>query len=182
MNGGSAWRWSYYRCAMSRVLVLNATSEPIGVVSGRRAVVLSLDHKVDIVVHSDRVFVSERLQVPVPEVVRLRYYVRVPFQRHAPLNRRAVFHRDDHRCQYCSRLAESIDHVVPRSRGGRHEWTNVVACCRRCNSAKSDRLPQECGLVLRRVPIAPSRNLWLTVAVGTMPESWEPYLGAPKAA
>ncbi len=167
---------------MSRVLVLNATSEPIGVVSDRRAVVLTLDRKVEVLVEADKTFDSERLTVPVPEVVRLRYFVKVPYQRHAPLNRRAVFARDEGRCQYCTRPAESIDHVVPRSRGGGHEWTNVVACCRRCNTLKGDRHLHACGLELRRKPLAPARHLWLALSVGTMPDSWGPFLGSARAA
>lgn len=167
---------------MSRVLVLNVTSEPIGVVSGRRAVVLSLDCKVEVLAETDVRFGSERLVINVPEVIRLRYFVKVPYQRHAPLNRRSVFARDENRCQYCTRPAESIDHVVPRSRGGAHEWTNVVACCRRCNTLKGDRALHSCGLELRRKPSAPARHLWLTLAAGAVPDSWGPYLTAPKAA
>ena len=106
---------TYYLVPMSRVLVLNATSEPIGVVSDRRAVALTLGHKVEVLAASPHAFASERLVVPIPEVVRLRYFVKVPYQRTAPLNRKAVFARDEGRCQYCTKPAESIDHVVPRS-------------------------------------------------------------------
>ena len=167
---------------MSRVLVLNATSEPIGVVSDRRAVALTLGHKVEVLAASHQTFASERLVVPIPEVVRLRYFVKVPYQRAAPLNRKAVFARDEGRCQYCTKPAESIDHVVPRSRGGPHEWTNVVACCRRCNTLKGDRPLHACGLELRRKPAAPARHLWLTLTAGTVPDSWDPYLPVAKAA
>ena len=84
------------------------------------------------IIHDDGVrFHSERLTVPVPSVIRLRHFVRVPYQRRAPLSRRAVFLRDGGRCQYCGKKAESIDHVVPRSRGGPHTWENVVAACSR---------------------------------------------------
>lgn len=161
---------------MSRALVLNATSEPVGVVSARRAVVLYIDNKVDVVAASDRCFGSERLTVAVPEVVRLRYFVKVPYHRTAPLNRRTVFARDDHICQYCGRSAESLDHVVPRSRGGAHTWDNVVACCRRCNTLKGDRLVADTPLALRRAPRPPARDLWLIAGGGRVPNSWNPYL------
>ncbi len=161
---------------MARALVLNATYEPIGVVSARRAVTLHLDGKVDVLADAGERLQSERLSVAVPSVVRLRYYVKVPYQRTAPLSRRAVYVRDDRTCQYCGHRAESIDHVVPRSRGGAHEWTNVVACCRRCNTVKGDRLLSETSMRLHRAPTAPAGDLWVAVAVPSIPESWDPWL------
>ncbi|HVL03048.1 MAG TPA: HNH endonuclease [Acidimicrobiales bacterium] len=161
---------------MSRALVLNASYEPLCVVPVRRAVVLVLAEKAEVLHETGSVMRSERLRVPVPSVIRLRYFVRVPFRRRASLNRRAVFARDGSRCQYCSEPAESIDHVVPRSRGGQHIWENVVAACRPCNARKRDRLLSESGMVLRRRPTAPRELTWITVAVGTVPTHWEPYL------
>ena len=162
---------------MSRALVLNATYEPLCVVSERRAVVLVLGEKADIIHETDTLLHSEQLTIAVPSVVRLRYFVRVPFRRRAPLTRRAVFLRDGHRCQYCSRPAESIDHVVPRSRGGAHSWGNVVAACRRCNSQKRDRLLDETTMRLRAEPREPDRLSWVRVAASSrVPEHWEPYL------
>jgi hypothetical protein len=166
---------------MSRALVLNATYEPIGVVSGRRAVVLALADKVDVLSETGATFVSSRIEVPVPSVVRLRYFVKVPYKRTAPLSRRAVFARDHGKCQYCGKAAESIDHVIPRSRGGDHTWENVVACCRRCNTYKSDRLLKDCSLRLRSKPTAPTQYVWVKVAAGKVPEDWAPYLEAEAA-
>ncbi|MGE0309882.1 MAG: HNH endonuclease, partial [Acidimicrobiia bacterium] len=106
---------------MTRALVLNATYEPLCVVSWRRAVCLVLAGKADILASGDgegEVVHSERLTLATPSVVRLRYVVRVPFHRRTALSRRAVFARDGHRCQYCGAHADSIDHVVPRSKGG----------------------------------------------------------------
>jgi 5-methylcytosine-specific restriction endonuclease McrA len=102
--------------------------------------------------------------------------VKVPFARRAALNRRAVFARDGARCQYCTAPAESIDHVVPRSRGGEHSWENVVAACRPCNARKRDRLLSETTMVLRRHPSVPRELTWVTVAVGAVPNHWTPYL------
>lgn len=162
---------------MSRSLVLNATYEPLAVVSARRAVVLVLDDKADVIHAGDEAWHSERHRVEVPSVIRLRYYVRVPFHRRAPLTRRAVFLRDGHSCQYCGRRAENLDHVIPRSRGGEHTWENVVACCTRCNTTKRDRLVSETTMHLRRRPSAPTTLSWVTVAVGSVPDPWVPYLG-----
>src|ERR687890_2190955 len=155
---------------MGSALVLNATYEPLGVVSSRRAVVLVLGEKADLLHASGDEVHSERLTVPVPSVIRLRYVVKVPFVRRAALNRRAVFARDGSRCQYCTAPAESIDHVVPRSRGGEHVWENVVAACRPCNTAKRDRLLSETSMRLRgHAPMAPREHAWVVVAVGSVP-------------
>lgn len=167
-----------------RALVLNATYEPICVVSARRAVVLMLAEKADAVATSDTCFHSEHLAVEVPSVIRLRYYVKVPYRRRAALNRRAVLARDGHRCQYCGSRAETVDHVVPRSRGGLHEWANVVAACRPCNSLKRDHLHTEVGMSLQAHPGAPRGLSWIVLALGRVPSAWEPFLdvAAPAAA
>lgn len=163
---------------MGRALLLNATFEPLCVVPARRAVVLVLKDKAEIVHRNCAEFRSERRNVPVPTVVRLVNYVRVPYRVAVPLSRRAVFARDGHRCQYCGRPAENLDHVVPRSRGGGHAWENVVASCRACNARKEDRLLSECDLVLRHPPRVPHAGLWLVAAVGTIDPDWHQYLGA----
>ncbi len=165
---------------MDRALVLNATYEPIGVVSGRRAAILALAEKVDVLERSEHRLVSAHIELEVPSVVRLRYYVKVPYERTAPLSRRSVFARDGGVCQYCGQQAESIDHVIPRSKGGAHEWDNVVACCRSCNSYKADRLIDETRLSLRSTPRAPTRHIWIRVSAGAVPTSWDLYLEPDK--
>jgi len=167
---------------MSRSLVLNASYEPLSVVPARRAVVLVLADKAEIVHATGRRLRSERLSVEVPSVIRLRSFVRVPYRRHAALSRRGVFMRDGGTCQYCGRRADSIDHVVPRSRGGTHSWDNVVAACGRCNTAKRDRLLEETSMTLRRRPQAPTQLSWVAVAVPHVPDDWARYLGMAGAA
>jgi 5-methylcytosine-specific restriction endonuclease McrA len=164
-----------------RTLLLNASFEPLCVVSFRRAVVLVLKEKAEVVARNGGELRSERASIPMPSVIRLTHFVRVPHRNRVPLSRRAVFARDGHRCQYCNRAAENIDHVVPRSRGGPHTWENVVASCRSCNSRKEDRLPAEVGFHLRRPPHAPHSSLWLVATVGSFDPAWEPYfpLAAP---
>ena len=162
-------------------LGLNATYEPLCVVSARRAILLVLKEKAEVLHTADRMLHSERTSFPVPSVIRLTYFVKVPFRARAALNRRAVFARDGGRCQYCGAAAENIDHVIPRSRGGQHVWENVVAACRPCNTRKEDRYLHEVGLTLRRRPTAPKELTWIIVAVGTVHPHWEPYLQAADA-
>ena len=162
---------------MSRALVLNASFEPLGIVSSRRALLLVLATREELVHATDNLFHSERQSFPEPSVVRLARYVRVPHDRTVAVNRRTVFARDGHRCQYCGSAAESIDHVLPRSRGGLHAWDNVVAACRRCNTRKEDRLPHEAGLVLHITPTAPRQRVWLLAMSGGARDEWAPYLG-----
>ncbi|MBO0730843.1 MAG: HNH endonuclease [Acidimicrobiaceae bacterium] len=163
---------------MTQALVLNVTYEPLCVVSTRRALLLSLDGKAEVVHHTDHIWHSARAAMPEPSVVRLVYFVKVPFQARVALNRRAVFARDGHRCQYCGASAENIDHVVPRSKGGMHSWDNVVAACRPCNSRKRDRLLEDSGMHLRRKPVAPRTRTWILAVTGAMRPDWEPYLPA----
>jgi 5-methylcytosine-specific restriction endonuclease McrA len=166
---------------VARSLLLNASFEPLCVVSSRRAVVLVLKEKAEIVHRNGAEFRSERRSVPVPTVIRLVHFVRVPYRATAPLSRRAVFARDAHRCQYCGSPAENLDHVVPRSRGGPHTWENVVASCRACNARKEDRLPAECGMVLRRTPVAPHATTSLIASAGPVDPAWHQYLGRAEA-
>jgi 5-methylcytosine-specific restriction endonuclease McrA len=162
---------------MGNALVLNASYEPLSVVSARRAVVLLLREKADLIEANGERWRSERHEVMVPSVIRLRTYVRVPYASRAPLHRRAVFARDSGTCQYCGARAENLDHVVPRSRGGTHTWENVVAACRSCNNRKGNRTPSEVGLRLAREPEAPRRMGWVLVALGSSADPrWNAYL------
>ena len=164
---------------MGRSLILNASFEPLGVVAHRRAIVLVLKERAEIVENNGALYRSEHLTIQAPSVIRLRHYVHVPRRLYVAPSRKAVFLRDGHVCQYCGRPAENVDHVMPRSRGGRHTWDNVVAACRRCNARKENRLPAEVGLRLIRRPKPPPEGFWLRVMVGQAEPEWLPYLPAP---
>ncbi|MGH9169287.1 MAG: HNH endonuclease [Acidimicrobiales bacterium] len=159
-----------------RALVLNASFEPLAVVTARRALVLVLSDKAILVESTGSELHSATRAFAEPSVVRLVHYVHVPHQTRVAVTRRSVFVRDGHSCQYCGAQAENIDHVVPRSRGGTHSWENVVACCRRCNTRKEDRLLEETTLRLARQPRAPRSRLWLLAASGEVRVEWEPYV------
>lgn len=165
---------------MNHVLVLNATYEPLNVVSVRRAVLLLLKEKAEIVEAAEAWLRSEQVALPVPLVIRLVYYVRIPRHFSLPVSRRTVMARDSYTCQYCGiRLNKgqfTIDHVLPRSRGGESRWENVVTSCGPCNRRKGNRTPDEAQMPLQRQPRRP-RYLALTLMEGTSaPKAWNKYM------
>jgi 5-methylcytosine-specific restriction endonuclease McrA len=163
-----------------RVLVLNASYEPINVCTVRRAVVLLLKAKADVVEEAGRALHSERMTLTRPAVIRLRTYVHVPRDVHRrKITRRAVFARDGWTCQYCgSRSSLTVDHVVPRSKGGSSTWDNIVASCAPCNRRKGDSLLRHVGMHLLRQPRVPGPQVFIHVASPTIPETWKQYLPA----
>ncbi|HST82976.1 MAG TPA: HNH endonuclease [Kineosporiaceae bacterium] len=161
-----------------RTLVLNAGYEPLAVVSFRRAIVLVLAGKAVVVADGPKPVISESLVVPRPSVILLVRYVRVPHGRAVPVSRRAVLRRDEHRCAYCEGHASTIDHVLPRSRGGADSWENLVACCVRCNNVKGNRTPEEMGWTLSVRPRAPRGPAWVVRGADVREPSWEEYLGS----
>jgi 5-methylcytosine-specific restriction endonuclease McrA len=161
---------------MRNALVLNATYEPLSIVSARRAVCLVLSDKADMIEAGTDEVRAERFSMKAPLVIRLRYVVKVPYQRRTAMSRHAIFARDSHRCQYCGARADSIDHVMPRSRGGLHVWENVTAACRPCNLKKRDRTPEEAGMKLETRPFAPRELGWIFLTVPRVPDEWMPYL------
>jgi 5-methylcytosine-specific restriction endonuclease McrA len=139
---------------MGQVLVLNASYEPLNITTWRRAVVMVLKGKAEGLEHDPARMI--RQDTLLPTVIRLRHFVRVPYKP-LPLTRRNLFHRDGHRCQYCGASAEqlSVDHVVPRSRGGLDTWENVTTACLPCNVRKGNRTPREAAMPLLRPPHRP---------------------------
>jgi 5-methylcytosine-specific restriction endonuclease McrA len=162
------------------VLVLNATFEPLHIVSLRRAIVLLLKEKAEVIEAAEAKIRSERLALDMPLVIRLVYYVRVPHRLLIPLTRRTILARDQYTCQYCGaqpfKGQLTLDHVVPRSRGGEHTWENVVAACIPCNQRKRDRVLQEAGMTLLVRPTAP--RYAAVVLLGKMQghEVWRKYV------
>ena len=163
----------------SRVLLLNASFEPLAVVTAKRAIVLMLAGKAECVQAAleGAAFHSENLTVPAPSVMRLSRYVRVPYRRAVPMTRAGVLRRDLRRCAYCTKKADTIDHVIPRSRGGAHSWENCVAACKACNSKKADKLLEELGWALKTAPKPPNRAAGGVLVLAVEPHpAWEPWL------
>ena len=160
------------------VLVLNATYEPLNVTSVWRALSLVLAEKAEILeAHPEQVIRSPSRILAHPVVIRLLRYVRVPRFGARRITRRALFARDGHRCQYCgegSRL--TVDHVIPRSRGGPSVWENMITACAPCNLRKGDRLPHEVSMQPRTTPKPPPAELFLTLGAPSIPDCWGTYL------
>jgi len=165
-----------------RTLVLNAGFEPLAVVSDRRAVVLVMRARATVLeVAVDPIHRPEG-DLERPTVILLDRYVRPRRRRPGPVSRRGILRRDGHRCAYCGAFADTIDHVHPRSRGGGTTWSNLVACCRRCNHLKADRLLEEIGWILHRAPREPAWNAPGTWDTATVPDdAWLAYLGGVAA-
>ena len=166
-----------------RTLVLNAGYEPLTVVSFKRALILVLNNKATILAGADdRQVHSARQDFALPSVILLQRYVRVPGSRIVPVSRRGVLRRDGYRCAYCQRSANTIDHVQPKSRGGKDTWENLVACCLKCNNKKSDRTLEELGWVLPESPRMPTGSAWMVRGAERIEPQWDEFLALPTAA
>lgn len=161
---------------MEKVLLLNASYTPLRVISFKRAIVLLLQEKAEIVEEATGSINSASRTFTMPSVIRLNYMVKIPYRARIALNRRSVLARDGGICQYnCGRKANTIDHVHPRSRGGKHTWDNVLAACSKCNAEKGDLLLSELGWEPIKQPHAPSSNVWLVAGIMGR-EEWSEYL------
>jgi 5-methylcytosine-specific restriction endonuclease McrA len=159
------------------VLVLNHDYRALCVCSVERAVILLILRKAELV-HAEegRALRSSRVHHPWPSIVRLKVYVHVPYKK-IMLSRRNILRRDRHHCQYCGsgdRL--TLDHVLPKSRGGKDTWENLVAACVPCNNRKGNRTPEEAGMPLTRRPFRPSHVMFIRDYIGQLDDTWKPYL------
>ncbi|GGM03512.1 HNH endonuclease [Deinococcus aerophilus] len=160
-----------------RVLVLNASYEPLHVTSTKRAITLLQYGVAEVLEDSGDVIRSPSTVLSVPSVIRLRRYIRRPRVHPVPFNRRNVLRRDTFACQYCGSEGDlTLDHVMPRSRGGRHNWDNVVTACRGCNQRKGNRTPDEAGMPLRVPPHAPTFGVYAHGQFAHWQPEWARYI------
>jgi len=166
----------------SRVLVLNASFEPINVCTVRRAIVLVLKGVARAEEYNNsRFFRSATQHIKVPSVIRLVEYIHIPFERKS-LSRKNILLRDHNTCQYCQEVFTpqelTLDHVIPKARGGDSTWDNLVACCRRCNNRKGNQTPEESGMRLlkRPQPFSISVSRQIMRYIGRTDENWRKYL------
>ena len=166
-----------------RTLVLNAGYEPLAVVSFKRALVLVLNKKATVLAEAEEIKLhSSNAEYQLPAVILLQRYVRVPTSRNIPVTRRGVLRRDSHRCAYCSKAANTVDHVQPKSRGGKDTWDNLVACCLACNNAKGDKTLRELGWSLSFQPKMPSGTVWSVRGTESIEPVWKNFLELANAA
>lgn len=161
----------------NRVLVLNQNYEPMSVCSARRAVVLLYLDKAEMIEKNHQTLHSISTSMPLPSIVRLSRFIQVPRKR-VLLNRKNILKRDHHQCQYCGTTEGSVtvDHIIPRVRGGRDTWENLVCACTRCNAKKGNRTPHEAGMKLLRQPRKPGYLYFIQHLVGVPDDRWKPYL------
>ena len=159
------------------VLVLNQNYQPLNVCDVRRAIALLGRGKAETLHTSEVIIRSATVVIPKPEVIRLVYLVKRPLHRRR-LSRREVFARDGHQCQYCGKRTRdlTLDHVMPRSRGGVHSWDNVVSACKTCNHAKAGRTPREAGMKLLSLPREPRPNPYAMFQSRHIQDAWRVFM------
>jgi 5-methylcytosine-specific restriction endonuclease McrA len=162
------------------VLVLNQNYEPLNICNARRAVVLVFCGKAEILETHGEIIATSRARFPYPSVIRLIYLIRAPRAR-VKLTRREVFLRDHFTCQYCGRKTHdlTLDHVVPRSRGGEHVWENLASACKPCNHRKGGKSLGEARMQLRRTPFEPRPTRYYSIERrldGAMHQAWSKFL------
>jgi len=160
-----------------KVLVLNQSYEPVSVCSPKKAIILLFMMKAELVAPRENYYfrsVNQTFQLP--SVIKLTRYIRIPFKQ-VELSRKNVMRRDGLSCQYCgSRTTLTIDHIVPRSRGGADTWENLITACVACNNKKGNRTPEEAKMPLLSKPKKPSHIVYLKQYIGKFDESWKPFL------
>jgi 5-methylcytosine-specific restriction endonuclease McrA len=161
------------------VLVLNQNYEPLNICHVRRAIVLIYQNKAEMLEDGAGFLHAASRAFPIPSVIRLPYMVKRPFRMEWKMTRAEIFNRDHHTCQYCGRQTRqlTLDHVIPRSRGGEHTWENVVSACVACNRRKAGRTPEEANMKLHHIPTAPRANRYSYIPVQNlqMRREWERY-------
>ena len=157
--------------------MLNQNYEPLTVCNVRRAIILAFLGKAEIVCKvNHKVIKSVYRKFDCPSIVRLSIFVRVPFRK-IILSRKNILRRDNHRCQFCGSTSNlTIDHIIPKSRGGEDTWENLTTACIRCNNKKGDRTPEEASLNLRSIPKKPSHITFIKNFAGSVSDDWKPYL------
>lgn len=160
-----------------RVLVLNYDFSPLSVCSVERAFVLVYMKKSEMVIPSNGTKLrSVSKAYPMPSVIRLLNYVQVPY-RGVQLTRQNVFKRDNFSCQYCGKNKDlTLDHVVPRAKGGKSKWTNLVTACKRCNTVKGNSTPEEAGIILKMQPFKPNYIMFIRDFSGYYQDEWSKFL------
>ncbi|OQX94996.1 HNH endonuclease [candidate division KSB1 bacterium 4572_119] len=161
----------------SHVLVLNQSFQPMSITNVKKAFLLIYLGKAEIVEKNCEFIRSVNDKFPLPSIVRLTRYIHVP-RKQIMLTRKNIIKRDGHQCQYCGKrtIPLTIDHVIPRVRGGKDTWENLVCACIKCNNKKGDRSPEQASMKLMRPPKRPNHIFFIRYSAGTIDHRWKPYL------
>ncbi len=160
------------------MLILNQNYEPMSVCNVKKAIILLYLGKAELIdTYTGKQLHSVSLTMPFPSIVRLGVYIQIPYKK-IILSRKNILRRDGHRCQYCTRtdLTLTVDHLIPKSRMGEDSWENLVSACVECNNRKGDRTPEEARMKLIRKPMRPNHVTFIRHFVGTIDDTWKPYL------
>ena len=160
-----------------KVLVLNQSYEPLMVINAKRAIVLIIKEKVKMLEKYSENIRSVQNSFDLPSVIRLNFYVHLKYK-DIVLNRRNILKRDEYRCQYCAKQATplTLDHIVPKNKGGKDSWENLVAACSKCNTRKGDTLLKHMDMKLLKKPRKPSKLFQLQTYVNKKQDNWKQYL------
>ncbi|MFC2082122.1 HNH endonuclease [Bacteroidota bacterium] len=159
-------------------MLLNQSYEPLTICNVKKAIILIFLGKAELVTDNSHKSLRTVSKIfPWPSVIRLNAYIRLPYKK-IIITRKNILKRDRHRCAYCGRgdLPLTLDHIIPKSRGGEDNWENLVSACLPCNNKKGDRTPEEAGMLLKIKPYAPNHITFIRNAVGRIDENWKPYL------
>ncbi len=160
------------------MLILNQSYEPLTVCNIKKAVILIYLGKAELVLNDKRKEVrGVTTAIPWPSIIRLNHFINVPYKK-VVLTRKNILRRDSYKCSYCGRsdLPLTIDHVIPKSKGGSDSWENLVCACTFCNNKKGDRTPEEAKMMLLNRPFKPSHIMFIKHVVGKLDDNWKPYL------
>jgi len=159
-------------------LVLNQSYEPLTICTIKKAVLLIFLGKAEIVHKDEKKSIrTVRMNFPWPSVIRISKFIKVPYKK-VILSRKNILRRDNYKCAYCGRsdLMLTVDHIIPKAKGGNDSWENLITACTRCNNIKGDRTPDEANMKLLTRPYKPSHVIFIKNIVSKIDEKWKPYL------
>lgn len=162
----------------AKVLVLNQSYEPLTICTLKKAILLIFLGKAEIVHKDDKKSIrTVKMNFPWPSVIRISKFIKVPYKK-VILTRKNILRRDNYKCAYCGRsdIMLTIDHIIPKARGGSDSWENLITACTKCNNIKGDRTPEEASLKLLTRPYKPSHVIFIKNIVSKIDEKWKPYL------
>ena len=163
---------------LKKVLLLNNSYEPLSIVNGKKAIIMLITDKVEYIEKTSIDIKSEKISIIIPSIIKLKKYIYIK-RRNIPLTRKNIFKRDKNKCQYCGKtnIILTIDHVIPRNKGGNDTWENLVSACNKCNLIKGSTLLKDTEMFLLQKPKKPHYLIYMQdYVLNNEYKSWKPYL------